>query len=201
MLCDVVAVSPQTNVVRLVAENKSKSDVGARVSVSACTSLDTRGDCTTTAPLPRRQAKGPQPEAGPSRKPGGRRQKCNPLLAMALGIAAPHPRSPLAPVRQIRPLHDNDEPEDAPILRPSPRRDQIFELIQVKGHSVNEIADQLQISIKSVNEHLRILLTADKVERTRKRDRSGRVCMVYRAKVCRETEASGADAGSGAIVA
>lgn len=165
--------------------------------MSVCAAIETRSGCAAAASLPKGQVKEPQREAGTSRKPSGRRQKCNPLLAMALGMAAPHPRSPLAPVRQIRPLHDNDEPEDAPILRPSPRRDQIFELIQARAHSVNEIADQLQISIKSVNEHLRILLTAGKVERTRQRDRSGRVCMVYRAK----PSAAVASAGDGAPAA
>lgn len=184
MLCDLVTASPQTNVVRLVAENRSKSDADAVVSVSACAALDTHSDCSTAATLPRRQVKGPQCEAAPSRKPAGRRQTGNPLLAMALGMAAPHPRSPLAPVRQIRQLHDQDEPEDAPILRPSPRRDQILELLQGASYSVNEIAEHLQISVKSANEHLRILLTAEKVERTKERDRSGRVCMVYRAKAC-----------------
>ena len=196
MLCDLVTASPQTNVVRLVAENRSKSDADAVVSVSACAALDTHSDCLTAATLPRRQVKGSQREAAPSRKPAGRRQTGNPLLAMALGMAAPHPRSPLAPVRQIRQLHDQDEPEDAPILRPSPRRDQILEMLQGASYSVNEIAEHLQISVKSANEHLRILLTAEKVERTKERDRSGRVCMVYRATARRNIAPPLEDTGS-----
>ena len=164
--------------------------------MSVCAAIETRSGCAAAAPLPKGQVKEPQREVGTSRKPSGRRQKCNPLLAMALGMAAPHPRSPLAPVRQIRQLHDQDEPEDAPILRPSPRRDQILEMLQGASYSVNEIAEHLQISVKSANEHLRILLTAEKVERTKERDRSGRVCMVYRATARRNIAPPLEDTGS-----
>lgn len=107
-------------------------------------------------------------------------------LALMLGMVAPPARPPQAPVRRIRHLLEPEEPDEEKKARPpNARREKIFALLSQEPLSAHEIADALHYTQKSVTDHLRLLLQADRIERIRGYDQKGRIKLVYRRK--RET--------------